>query len=99
MKRSELTVKAMEDRCFYPTDSNQLRLKDIVFNIQENPEWRYLRCTTDEDHIYSDTEFGMCSTYEVYYHKEYLEVSIDGKKWFPVAFRYVEFNRRCTYAD
>ena len=99
MKRSELTVKAMEERRFYATNPNELRLKDIVFNIQENESWKYLRCRTDERETYSEKEFGMCSTYEVYFHKEYLEYSTDNKTWHPVAFRYVEFNRRCTYAD
>lgn len=97
MKRSELTVEIMKNRGWYPTNPNELRLKDIVFNIQEC--WKYLRCTTDKDHVYSDTEFGMCSTYEVYSHKEYLEVSMDNENWFKVAFRYVVFNKRCVYAD
>ena len=98
MKRSELTVKILEDRCFYPTNPNDLRLKDIVFNIQENEHWRYLRCTTSPE-VYTDIEHGMCSTYKIYLHKEYLEVSDDGVKWYAVAFRYVEFNRSCIYAD
>ena len=99
MKRGELTVKIMEDKGWQPTDRNELRLKDIVFNIQNNEEWKHLRCRIDSNETYSETEFGMCSTYEVYLHKEFLEVSSDNVEWFPVAFRFVEFNRRCKYAD
>lgn len=96
MKRSELTIKAMEDRGFKACPD--FRLKDIVFNIQENEYWKYLRMTTD-DGYYVGTEFGMCSTYEVRSKKEYLEVSQDNKKWYRVAYRYVEVSRRCLYAD
>ena len=99
MKRSELTVAIMKDRGWIPTDPNQLRLKDIVFNIQECEEWRHLRCTTDTSEVYSDMEYNMCSTYKVLMHKEYLEVSTDNKKWFKIAYRFVVFNKVCTYAD
>ena len=99
MKRSELTVAIMRDRGFKPVDPNNLRLKDIVFNIQENLKyWKFLRLTRTDD-IYTDTEFGMCSTYEIRMKKEYLEVSQDGKKWDKVAYRYVEVGRICLYAD
>ena len=99
MKRSELTVEIMKDRGWEPTDRNQLRLKDIVYNIQNNEYWKYLRCTTDKDHVYTGKEFGMCSTYEIYKHEEFLEVSTDKKTWHKIASRLVEFNRRCLYAD
>lgn len=99
MKRSELTVKAMEERGFIPTDSNDLRLKDIVFNIQENEYWVKLRMT-DSGETYSDTEYTMCSTYKVYYKKEYLEVlDAFSKKWYKVAYRWVKTCKKCIYAD
>ena len=98
MKRSELTVDIMKDRGWYPINPNDLRLKDIVFNIQENV-WPYLRCTMNEHEVYSGREYNMCSTYDVLSHKEYLEVSTDNKQWYKVAYRMVEFSRRCTYAD
>ena len=98
MKRSELTVSIMNDRGFRPVDSSELDIKDIVFNIRNNEYWKYLRLTTDSG-VYTETEYNMCSTYEVYLRKEYLEVSEDKKTWYKVAFRFVEFNRRCLYAD
>ena len=97
MKRSELTVREMENRGWCPTNPNELRLKDIVYNIQTC--WTYLRCTTEEGSVYESTRYDMCATYRVYSHKEYLEVSMDNKTWYKVAFRYVPFNERCIYAD
>jgi hypothetical protein len=99
MKRSELTTEIMKDRGFKPVNSNNLRLKDIVFNIQENEYWKYLRCRIDKSEVYTTKEFGMCSTYEIRMWREYLEYSTDNVTWFPVAYRYIEFNRYCTYAD
>lgn len=98
MKRSELTVDIMEDRGFRPVNANDLRLKDIVFNIQNSEYWKFLRLTKDND-TYTEKEFCMCSTYEVYMKKEYLEVSEDKKTWYKVAYRFVEVHRRCVYAD
>lgn len=97
LTRGELTVAIMKDRGWIPTDPNQLRLKDIVFNIKKL--WTYLRCTTDESEVYEGTEYTMCSTYKTYSHKEYLECSMDNKTWYKVAYRYVVFNTRCVYAD
>jgi len=99
MKRSELTTAIMNDRGWIPTDPNQLRLKDIVFNIKECDLWKFLRCTVDESQVYEGMEFNMCSTYKTFKHKEYLEVSSDNKKWFKVAYRFKIFNRVCVYAD
>ena len=99
MKRSELTTAIMRDRGFYPVDSDNYRLKDIVFNIQENEYWKYLRCRVDKSSRYSHTLYQMCATYEVYTHKEYLEYSSDKITWYPVAYRFVEYGRRCVYAD
>lgn len=96
MKRSELTVQAMKDRGFEPC--KDYRLKDVVFNIQENEYWKYLQMSTTEE-VYVETEYGMCSTYEVRLKREYLEVSADKKTWYPVAYRYKEVSRTCLYAD
>lgn len=102
MKRTELTAKAMKDMGWTPIDANDLRIKDIVFNIQQKNEdgtyfWK-LRCV-DGDKRTSRMSYGMCSTYEVYYKNEYLEVSVDGKDWHKVAERFNETNRVCRYAD
>ena len=103
MKRSELTAQKMKDMGWVATfeEGYDLPLKDIVFNIQSKNDdgswfWK-LRCRdvgrTDKD------EFGMCSTYRVFYKIEALEVSADGKNWYGVAERKVEINRTCIYAD
>ena len=99
MKREEVTSKILADMGFEPTDRDQLRLKDIVFNLQENEYWRFLRLRIDDSKVYEEKEFGMCSTYMVQSHKEYFEVSSDKKTWYPVMYRYVEFNRYCTWAE
>ena len=96
MKRSELTVAIMKDRGWMPCNANDLRLKDIVFNIQEC--WKYLRCTKSTG-TYTENEYNMCSTYRVRYAIEYLEVSMDNINWFKVAERPVEVGRTCIYAD
>ena len=99
MKRSEVTVDILSKMGWTPTDRNQLRLKDIVFNLQENDDWKYLRCRIDDNKVYEEKEFGMCSTYMVQSHREYFEVSTDKKTWYSVMYRYIEFNRYCVYAD
>ena len=98
MKRSELTVKAMRDMGWIAVN-DEPNIKDIVFNIQENEYWRYLKCEKDMSERYVTKEFGMCSTYEVKFVYEYLSVSADKVKWFKVAKRPVEISRYCTYAD
>lgn len=99
MKRSELTIKAMEERGFIPTDRDDLRIKDIVFNIQENEYWVKLRMT-DSGETCSKDQYGMCSTYRVYYKKEYLEVfDASANHWRRIAYRWVETWRKCIYAD
>lgn len=99
MKRSEVTVKEMEERGFYPVDPNDMRMKDIVFNIQKNKYWEKFRLTSNDDR-YEFYDYGMCSTYKVFKKKEYLEVySSYTKKWYKVAYRYVEIGRTCVYAD
>lgn len=98
MNRSELTVKYLENEAWYPTDRNELRLKDIVYNIQAGT-WKHLRTRLDESEVYESDEFTICAHYAVYSHKEYLETSEDGKTWYKVAYRYVPFNKHCIYAD
>lgn len=99
MKRSELTTQMMKERGFKAVNEWE-SLKDIVFNIQENTDyWKFFRMTEEEDTRYTEMSYGMCSTYKVFYKKEYLEVSADKKTWYKVAYRYVETNRVCTYAD
>lgn len=96
MTRGELTVPIMREMGWRPTNPNDLRLKDIVFNIKKC--WKYLRCVTGSE-VYTSDEFGMCSTYRVYSHREDLEVSMDNKRWYKVAYRLVEYARQCKYAD
>lgn len=99
MKRNEITVQAMENRGFMPTDANELRLKDIVYNIQKNEYWEKFRLA-QEDGRYEFYDYGMCSTYKVFKKKEYLEVySSYTKEWYKVAYRFVEVGRTCVYAD
>ena len=104
MKRTELTAQKMKDMGWVATfeDGYDLPLKDIVFNIQSKNEdgswfWK-LRCR-DSANRFSKDEFGMCSTYRVYYKIETLEASADGENWFDIAQRKVETNRTCIYAD
>lgn len=101
MKRTELTSQAMKDMGWKPLDPNDLRIKDIVFNIQarnDDGSWFWkLRCV--DGRKFTRTEFGMCSTYDVTYKKEYLEVSADGTSWNAVAERDVRVGSRCVYAD
>ena len=97
LTREELTVAIMIDRGFKPCDD--YRLKDIVYNIKVNECWKYLRMTEDTSETYEGTEFNMCSTYRIYKHKEYLEVSCDKIKWYKLAWRFKEVGRRCLYAD
>ena len=99
MKRSEVTTEILRNMGWNPTDRNDLRLKDIVFNLQENDYWKFLRCRVDDSKVYEEKEFGMCSTYMVKYHREYFEVSADKKNWHSVMYRDIEFNRYCIYAD
>lgn len=101
MKRSELTSKTMADMGWRATDRNNLPMKDIVHNIQsknEDGSW-FWKLRTVKSRPFTKDEFGMCSTYEVKYVREYLEVSDNGKKWYDVAERDVEVGRRCIYAD
>ena len=102
MKRSELTCEIMKDMGWKPTSEN-CTLEDIVRNIKTKDTdgtyvWTYLRCTKSEN-TFSKTDFGMCSTYKIYYKWENLDVSIDKKYWHTVAERYVEVGRTCIYAD
>ena len=102
MKRSELTYEIMKDMGWKSTNKS-CTLEDIVRNIKTKDTdgtyvWTYLRCTKSED-TYVRTEYGMCSTYEINYKYESLEVSVDKIHWYEVAKRPIEINRRCTYAD
>ena len=110
MKRAELTTGIMLNRGWEPTgigiffyDDKVAKLDDIVANIQKKNDdgtyfWR-LRCTLDNESIYSKEDYGMCSTYKVFYKLEYLEASVDGVNWDQIAERDIEIGRRCTYAD
>ena len=98
MKRSELTTQIMKDRKWEALNPDEFNLEDIVFNVKENEDWKYLRCV-QSDGTYSEEEYGMCSTYRVYYKKEYFEVSPDKVTWFRLAERPIEVNRVCIYAD
>lgn len=98
MKREEVTTKILRDMGFRVTRDYE-KLDDIVFNLQENDYWRFLRLRTDENKTYSEKEYGMCSTYEVFEHPEYFEVSSDKKKWYPVMVRLVEYKRVCVWAE
>ena len=99
MTRSELTVKAMEDRGLRPADI-RYKLEDVVTNIKENPKWAKLRCRTDESKVYTGLHdrYEMCATYRVFYHREYLEVFLNDD-WRPVAYRSIECGEQCIYAD
>ena len=102
MKRSELTRKKMEDMGWKATNKD-CDLEDIVYNIKVKDTdgtyiWTYLRCTKSAN-SFTKTEFGMCSTYEIRYKWETLEVSVDKINWYEVAKRIIEVGRRCTYAD
>lgn len=102
MKRSELTYKIMRNMGWKATNRD-CDLEDIVYNIKAKDTdgtylWTYLRCTKGDD-TFVRTEFGMCSTYDVYYKYEALEVSVDKNRWYKVAERPVEINRKCVYAD
>lgn len=100
MKRSELTVAIMNDRGFYPINPNDMRMKDIVYNIQTNKYWEKFRMTEDTEHRWESYEYGMCSTYKVRKKKEFLEVfSSYTNEWYKVAYRFVEVCRTCVYAD
>ena len=102
MKRSELTSKAMADMGWRAMDRNNLPMKDIVFNIQsknEDGSW-FWKLRTSKSRPFTKDEFGMCSTYEVKYVREYLEVMDSySKKWYDIAERDVEIGRKCVYAD
>ena len=98
MKREEVTPKILRDMGFKPTKDYE-KLDDIVFNLQENEYWKYLRLRTDENNIYSEKEYGMCSTYKIFMKREYFEVSSDKKIWHSVMYRYVEFKRVCVWAE
>lgn len=102
MKRSELTYKKMQNMGWKAT-TKTCDLEDIVHNIKARDTdgtylWKYLRCWKSEN-SYTQTEYGMCSTYENRYKTETLEVSTDGKTWFEVAERPVCVGSRCVYAD
>ena len=99
MKRSELTLKAMEDMGWEEVKPRtEPLIKDVVSAIKDD-FYKYLRCTLDKNHTWERDSFGMCSTYRVTYCYEYLEVSLDNKEWWKVAKRWHELGRRCIYAD
>ena len=102
MKRSELTYKAMQNMGWVSID-RYLDLEDIVNNIKAKDAngiylWKYLKCTKSAN-TFSRWEFNMCSTYEVYYKIETLEVSTDNKHWYDIAQRRVRVGSKCVYAD
>ena len=102
MKRSELTRKAFENMGWKSTDKT-MDTEDIVWNIKAKDIngqylWKNLRCVKGNRYREYD-DFGMCSTYRVTKRNEILEVSYDGEKFYPVAERFVEVSRVCTYAD
>lgn len=96
MKRSELTVEKMFNMG-WRNEHPCLTIEKIVDYIKSY-KYPYLRCTMD-DNIHSYDDFGMCSTYRVYYKIEYLEASFDNRTWKKIAWRKVETNRNCIYAD
>lgn len=110
MTRTELTADIMLNRGWKPVgigiffyDDKVAKLDAIVANIQKKNSdgtyfWR-LRCTLDNENIYSKTDYGMCSTYKIFYKSEYLEASTDGVNWNQIAERDVEIGKRCIYAD
>lgn len=102
MKRSELTVKAMEDMGWVEVEARKEPLiKDIVCYIKDG-FYKYLRCTVDKSRgaeTRTCDDFEMCATYRVQQHREFLEVSEDNVTWYRVAKRWVETARWCIYAD
>lgn len=96
MKRSELTIEKMFNMG-WRNEHPCLTIEKIVDYIKSY-KYPYLRCTMDDD-IHSYDDFGMCSTYRVYYKIEYLEASFDKRTWKKIAWRKVETNRNCIYAD
>lgn len=99
MKRSELTVKAMEDRGWTEVKPRtEPLIKDIVCCIKDG-FYKYLRCTVDESYTWAEREYNMCSTYEHSFCYEYLEVSLDNATWYRVAKRKHELGRRCVWAE
>lgn len=97
MTRDELTVDIMKNRGFAPCEG--FTLEEIVDKIKTLGVWNFLRCEMEKHYYYSDREYEMCATYDVYYRDEFLEVSNDKREWKRVAVRRVETGRHCVYAD
>ena len=102
MTRTELTREIFEKMGWVSLDKT-MDLEDIVYNIKAKDVdgqylWKYLKCYKGDRYLVRD-DFGMCSTYRVTKRNEILEVSYDGKKFYPVAERFVEVGRQCVYAD
>ena len=110
MNRAELTADAFIERDFTPTttyhfaDGGYSVFENIVKDVQQKHDngeyvWKYMRCTTDEEHRYVRDRFDMCAHYEEYYKLEYFEMSKDGIEWTKFAKRPVVYGERCVYAD
>ena len=99
MKRSEVTIDVMKREGFKELESGEEPLiKDVVECIVSGFYKRF-RLISGHRVNFTRTEYTMCSTYENSYTWEYLEVTVDGIEWFPVAKREKLIGRRCTYAD
>jgi len=99
MTRAELSVNNMKAMGWEEIIKGEEPLiKDIVYYIKDG-FYRYLRCVKDLGDNYIKRDYRMCSTYDVTMVCEYLEVSLDNKKWFKVAKRYVPYSERCVWAE
>lgn len=99
MKRSELTVKAMEEMGWEEVaPRTEPLIKDIVCAIKDG-FYKYLRCAIDKSRTWTETDFEICATYKVSYCWEYLEFSLDNVEWHRVAKRPHQISRWCVYAD
>ena len=99
MKRSELSVKAMENMGWEEVVSREEPLiKDVVSAIKSY-FYKYLRCTIDKSKRWEEIDYTMCSTYVGTYCYEYLEASLDNKEWFKVAKRKHLLSHSCKYSE
>ena len=102
MTRAELTYDIMVDRGWKSIPKMRnidivIPLEDVVNNIKDYT-YKFLRCEKSNE-TYTSDEYDMISHYEVYFKKEYLEVSNDNENWTKVAYRMVKIGDRCVYTD